>query len=242
MPENTLNFEDTFSAMNMSEAEFRSIISKAQSIYSPIIGSFGYRLQIQGDWNDSTVNAYATRQGDAWIVRMFGGMARRPEMTSDGFRLVICHELGHHLGGFPTYTGNWASNEGQSDYFGVHACMRKVIGSDRTPLGYTEPKVVSDCNEYWKNSNNRYICKRQMMAGLSLGNLLASLGGESVSINRKDPRIVSKTSDEHPKAQCRLDTYVAAALCKKQWVDNVIPMTLEDSMSCENRPRCWFAP
>jgi len=242
MPENTLNFYDSFSAANMTEAEFNKIISDAQTIYAPIISGLGAQLVIQKSWKDSTVNAYASRQGDVWLVKMFGGMARRPEMTADGFRLVLCHELGHHVAGFPFYSGMWAANEGQSDYYSTHACFRKMVSKVGEPLGYVEPKVTSNCNYFWKNSVNRYICKRAMMGGVSLANLLGSLGGTSVSINTKDTRQVSKTSDSHPAAQCRLDTYVAGSLCKNSWEDGVIPESAEESPSCPNRPKCWYAP
>jgi len=242
MPENNLHFYDSFSAANITEAQFNQIISDAERIYSPIIAGFGAQLSIQRAWKDSTVNAYASRQGNVWLVKMFGGMARRPEMTADGFRLVLCHELGHHIAGFPFYQGNWAANEGQSDYYSVHACFRKMVSSVGDPLGYVEPKVTSNCNYFWKNSVNRYICKRAMMGGVSLANLLGVLGGTSVSINTKDTSQVSKTSDAHPAAQCRLDTYVAGSLCKNSWEDGIIPETVQESPSCPNRPRCWYAP
>lgn len=242
MPENNLHFYDSFAAANMTEAEFNQIVADAEAIYAPIIYDLGAQLQIQKDWKNSTVNAYASQSGSTWIVKMFGGMARRPEMTSDGFRLVLCHELGHHVAGFPYYKGMWAANEGQSDYYSVHACFRRMIEKNKDPLGYVEPKVVSNCNYFWKNSVNRYICKRSMMGGVSLANLLGVLGGTKVSINTKDTSQVSKTSDSHPAAQCRLDTYVAGSLCKNSWDDKIIPNSVEESGSCPNRPKCWYAP
>ena len=242
MPENDLNLYDSFTASNMTEQEFNSIISDAEQIYKPIVAQFGARFAIERDWNDSTVNAYAYQQNGGWFVKMFGGMARRPEMTSDGFRLVVCHEIGHHLGGFPVYQGDWASNEGQSDYFAPHVCFRKMIDRSVDPISSVEPKVTADCNGFWQNSKNRYICKRGMMGGLSLARLLGALGGTAVDINRKDPSVVSRTSDAHPAAQCRLDTMVAAALCKNSWNDRVIPRSAAQSYSCNNRPRCWYAP
>ena len=48
-----------------------------------------------------------------WVVAMFGGLARRPEVTKDAFQFVVCHEVGHHLAGWP-FAYDWASNEGQS--------------------------------------------------------------------------------------------------------------------------------
>ncbi len=241
MPENYLHIYDSLAGSNISEQEFNQIIAEAQNIYKPIISTFGGNFVIQKDWMDSTVNAYATKQGNTWIVKMFGGMARRQEMTPDGFRLVVCHEIGHHMAGFPLYQNSDMSNEGQSDYFATHVCFRKMMENKRDQLTDVHPKITSDCNGFWKNSKNRYICKRAMMGGISLSNLLASLGGERADIERKDPKRVPRTQDSHPAAQCRLDTYVAGSLCKNSWEDRTIPMSEGESTSCENRPTCWYA-
>jgi hypothetical protein len=64
---------------------------------------------------------------------VYGGLARHGEITPDGFALVLCHEIGHHLGGVPRYSGanGWASNEGQSDYFAATKCLRRAWQSDQ---------------------------------------------------------------------------------------------------------------
>jgi len=73
-------------------------------------------LVIDKHWEDGTVNAYASENGNNDVISMFGGLARHPAITPDAFYLVACHEIGHHLGGAPK-KGNtqWASNEGQAD-------------------------------------------------------------------------------------------------------------------------------
>ena len=60
---------------------------------------------------------------------MFGGLARHKLVTPDGFALVACHEMGHHLGGAPR-RGGWASNEGQSDYYATTKCARRIWAED----------------------------------------------------------------------------------------------------------------
>jgi Zn-dependent protease with chaperone function len=54
---------------------------------------------------------------------MFGGLARDPLVTKDGFSAVICHEIGHHIAGAPRKGFSWASNEGQADYFATTKCL-----------------------------------------------------------------------------------------------------------------------
>lgn len=129
LPDNDLWREDNKILSNITEEEFYSVIDEMRAIYAPIIRGFGGWFVLSGNWDDSTVNAYASRSGAEYHVNMFGGLARRPEVTLDGFRMVICHEIGHHLGGFPNE--GWASYEGQSDYYATHACAKKIMSKDR---------------------------------------------------------------------------------------------------------------
>ena len=111
LPKNSLHHEDNLAiASNISKSQFFNIIARASSYYAPIIDKHHWGdLKIRGYWNSSLVNASAERKGDDWIVNIFGGLARRPEITTEGLTLVLCHELGHHLGGFP-FVSKWASN------------------------------------------------------------------------------------------------------------------------------------
>ena len=101
-PENQLQIGPSdLQNKDMNEKLFNKIIDKAESIYSPIIQKRGGILKIKRKWRSRTVNAYADRKGKIYSVIMFGGMARHKDLTPDAFRLVLCHELGHHLGGAP---------------------------------------------------------------------------------------------------------------------------------------------
>lgn len=152
--------------------------------------------------------------------------------------------MGHHLGGFPFYLGSWASNEGNSDFFSTASCARKMF-HENSPLTYRwsfmkkkNPKPV-ECGQ------DDLVCRISLAAGLSLGSVLAELNGEKIpSYETPSKDRVTKTSDKHPKAQCRTDTYKMGALCNKHWNDEVIPQTIEDMRlnSCKERPACWFAP
>ena len=123
---------------NMTKQEFDDMIKVAQDYYEPIVQSHGGRLNISGRWDDDTPNARASQFFFFWNVEMFGGLARHPKMTKDGFMMVICHELGHHLAGFPFVPGGggflptWAANEGQSDYFAAHSCAPNLWGDEKS--------------------------------------------------------------------------------------------------------------
>lgn len=86
---------------NINEEQFNTLIQKIQTVYAPIVKTFGASLSISGSWNSQTLNAGATQVfGYWWKVAITGAIARRPELTPDGFSLIVCHEVGHHLGGF----------------------------------------------------------------------------------------------------------------------------------------------
>jgi len=114
MPENDLGKMQSEAVGGITKAQFNAVIDRAEAIYKPIIAAHGGTLVMHRNWDDSTVNAYAEQNGSNWEVSMFGGLAKRPEVTEDGFAMVLCHEIGHHLGGFP-YVQDWAADEGQSD-------------------------------------------------------------------------------------------------------------------------------
>lgn len=252
MPENELGmFDDVNAASNISQDEFESVLEKIEEYYKPIIKAVhGKDLLVTRDWEDSTVNAYATQYGDTWEIHMYGGLARRQEVTPDGFALVACHEMGHHLGGFP-YSMSWAANEGQSDYFSTLSCARALM---KEATAKQEFSAVSEipaypkkmCDESWKKKSDRVQCYRIMLAGKSLADLLS---GGKAKFETPSKVEVSKTMNAHPPGQCRLDTYMAGAVCKASFDKNKIPKSEQESskVSCLEsknqvgfRPKCWF--
>ena len=253
MPENDLDKEDGLFDNGMTQYEFDRVIESIEKYYIPIVKNFGATLIVNRKWTDPTVNAQAYQNGNKWYVDMFGGLARRPEITSDGFAMVLCHEIGHHIAGFP-FVDTWASDEGQSDYFALHGCAKVAWANDDNVVEEIDPVAKSLCDNNLYPEQSASLCYREMNAGLSTATLLGALGGEKVSFSTTDKKIVSRTSHTHPNAQCRLDTYVAGTLCYAKWSNLVIPQSESESKSylCYNkstskydiqaRPRCWFKP
>ena len=241
---------------DMTKERFNEIIDRVDKFYRPIVKSKGGKLSWNRDWNSSTVNASAQRFFWMWKVNMYGGLARHPLVTDDGFALVVCHELGHHLGGAPKVGGlmAWASNEGQSDYFANLKCFRKVFESDDNEAIIANmeiPEVVREkCSANHSLDSDVALCIRGAMAGKSLAQLLGSLRGNSnVNFETPDTNVVSGTFDRHPEAQCRLDTFFAGAICDKRVNDDVSnddtnagTCSRGEGYSDGVRPLCWFKP
>ena len=108
----------------VDEDRFNAVIDLAEKAYQEVFKSKGRRLVVvERKWSSGTVNAYAYQRGKTSYVAMFGGLARHPAVTADGFLTVVCHEIGHHIGGYP-FVNSWASNEGQSDYYATTKCLK----------------------------------------------------------------------------------------------------------------------
>jgi hypothetical protein len=253
MPPNLLHLADDLQeTYQISESDFDLKIAAAEAFFGPIVAAHGARFVVVKRWEDATVNAYATRDGDKWEVDMFGGLARRPEITPDGFALVICHEVGHHLGGFPFYPQqSWpAAVEGQSDYYSSLVCGRAMWKGEpeknAEAAKVIPPYPKAKCDAAWSEQADKDLCYRIMLAGKSLADLL-SYG--KAKYDQPDKGQVPRTNPNHPQGQCRLDTYMAGALCGKAFDLSVIPQSEKEAAKQEclkskgevgARPACWF--
>lgn len=230
LPENDLDLEDSFAETNVTEDEFNAILDRAEGIYRHVIDQYGAELVVERRWKSSTVNAYANQNGKKWKIVVFGGLARRPEVTKDGFAMVVCHELGHHLGGYPFYprVNEWAASEGQSDYFAAQVCARKLWKEDYIENAKYRDEasdyIIERCDDSWPFQSDRDLCYRIAVGAISLGELLAYLRDTTVDIETPDTTVVDQTIfDGYPDAQCRLDTMFSGALCRVTSEQNVIP-------------------
>lgn len=194
-PNNLYIPEGDAQAFGVKKAEFDSAINIIQKSYAPIFLRLGCPLEVRNLWSSGTVNAYADRQNGMCVVEMHGGFGRISGQTKGGLLAVLCHEIGHHIGGEPRYSRDWASCEGQSDYF-AQSCMR-WLGMSPTAI---------------------------RAAGSVTGKILARLGGESMpSYSTPDRSKANGIYCSHPRAQCRMDTYLAG-------------------ISKAVRPECWYNP
>ena len=246
---------------SMDEDTFNAVIDQVENTYKPIIKEMGGKLQVIRKWSDGTVNAYAQRSGRTWKVSMFGGLARHKAITPDGFAMVVCHEIGHHIGGAPKKVrgwSSWASNEGQSDYWASTKCMKRSFMNDDNVAIVAKmdvPEVVKEaCTKaFGSDENENALCIRSAMAGQSLANLFKDLRNldKAPGFDTPDPATVSRTNDNHPQPQCRMDTYYMGALCDKTLNETVSQSDAEKGL-CNRidnyparegtRPLCWYKP
>ena len=275
IPPNKLNIpvgRELADAGGIDEVTFNKVIDNVSSFYAPIMKAKGGTLQVNRLWTDGTVNASAQRTGNTWILNMYGGLARHPITTEDGFTLVMCHETGHQLGGFPKFgklvggsRSSWAANEGQADYFATMKCFRRVFQDADNAAAISSldvpSTVTSKCSSTFKSTTEINLCVRESMAGFTLAKLLWTLANGASNANgitasaaqpsfdTPNPSVVAKTDDNHPEAQCRLDTYFAGSICGAAYTDDFgqsDPITgacaMEKGDKVGTRPLCWYKP
>lgn len=241
VPENSLRlFPSSPNISSITQKNFEETALRITNLYKPDAAKWGAVLKPEALWENPKVNAGAMQQGNVWSVVVFGGLGRHPAMTLEALALGVCHELGHHFGGYPFYNfGNtWASAEGQADYFATKDCMKRA--------GYSYEQIKQ--------------------ASIDLAGFVAALEGNSApSPEDQDWYKVGYNTDKlHPRSQCRLDTYLQGLQCSKLIPSGKIPgksssVNAQESISAEQdslasscnlsqadnigaRPRCWFKP
>lgn len=281
IPKNELSIPEGYeTGGGLTEAQFNTVIDKVSKYYTPVMKAKGGTLVVKRLWkktdvfqnqNGDTLNAFTMREGSTWYIAMFGGLARHQYTTPDAFTLVMCHEVGHNLGGFPqkmmsTGVKSWASTEGQSDYFATTKCSRSIWMKEDNAKAIAQldvpAAVTAQCSVQHKSGEEIAMCVRGAMAGRSLGQLLWSLSNSSKTkalselagnalpqFDTPSTTTVSATNLNYPDAQCRLDTYFSGAVCGAAYSDEfgqndgvVGACAQEKNDKIGFRPRCWYKP
>jgi hypothetical protein len=131
-----------------------------------------HELIITVDSLSQRVNADINVKGNEIVIQIMGGMLMHPEMKPEVLQLLLCHELGHFLGGAPLKSRKgWSSTEGQADYFSGLYCARM--------LGFNETMFLE--------------------ASLKLTRIYAQVVKEPLpDLNRCDDRIADRTNYGYP--------------------------------------------
>ncbi len=257
LPANYLSFPVGLNT-GLSEAEYNQVLDEVDATFGSEVANHGGKLMIgRRQWDKPEVNAHAFRKGHRWHIEVDGGTARFPSMTMDGLRLVVCHELGHHLGGYPQYDDNTKmSIEGQADYYATLKCMRKLFSGDDNVAAVSRmtvhPLVREKCEMQFTTDQTRALCIRNAMASEVLAIVLHESTHEHTlkpSFETPVARVVSSIFEGHSNSQCRLDTFFNGSLCGVDANEDMNSAQPEPGTCSEERgdvhgvrPRCWYKP
>ncbi len=245
------------SSLGVPEAEFLSAVEELHTHYDDLFRAQGQSLQVQANWSDAEVNSFATRdEKNNPVVVAPGGIARHPLMTRDGFLLVLCHEVGHFLGGAPKAPRgdsgllSWSSAEGEADYFAGAKCLKHVFNDEKKNQQIVQG-LAPQLQQELQASCTSFQCMRIAAAAQSATAVFAAVTGSSSmpQVNAKDPTEIAQTTYLHPSPQCRLDTLISGARCPvsadtpfDEREPAIGACTPDHSPAGTSRPGCWYKP
>lgn len=232
----------------LTRAEFDQVLQVFDKVVQTTINEHQARLVINQKGNSEMEtfwwnldNAHASYTGylenDGTITHnifVFGGYARQPGMTTDGLAWVLCHELGHGLGGSPHKESGappYSAVEGQADYYSTQVCLRQILPHLNGIPFMTAPTSFTQtlCDKAFTTIPEQMLCYRQfryLEQHRQRMNEQQSSSQPPVQFETPDTTQTPEINTHpyyYPGSQCRLDTLVAGVL--------LLP-----------RPLCWWRP
>lgn len=182
----------------------------------------------------------ANNRGEIFIA---GGAIKNLFFTEETFLALVCHEIGHLLGGWPN-DKTYLSYEGQADYYAANICMKKYYIEYPEQLqkkSHLHQYYFDLCEKTYTTDRDIRICVKTMQGGLNLAIASALsiqeiiIPGPGVNESFQTPT----TLEGRDSAQCISDTFEAGALCVLDPYRN-IELSDNKEQYCDNRPKCWF--
>ncbi|EQC45617.1 hypothetical protein [Bacteriovorax sp. Seq25_V] len=235
----------------MTAFEVRDTWKKVESAFFEELQEKGEHILFQ--WSDDSVTKVAAMShGLPRKLHVSSSLLTNMELKKEHLINVFCHELGHIIGGAPfieEFPGDnrKISTEGQADYFATAKCMKRVLDPQEYEDVIIDFKVKSDL---YKRGCTTREC--QLISFFSLQAIQILGPHEELSFENVDNKVVDYTYPYKNTEQCRLDTFVAGAIC---------PVSEDVNFSDESqsfaachwrgfstdfilgaRPACWFRP
>lgn len=184
------------------------------------------------------------REDREWRVEIGLNLVQPGGTTPDVAAFLICHEVGHAVGGFPFKAspeqidqvrgledgryGTVSATEGQADYFAAKECLPRLWANEAdlnaSFRALATPFMISQCDAVWSTSAERDICYRGAVTAEAVGRWYAP--NDSLRVDTPDPTIVPGLSDGRSN-QCRVDTAFQGSLCPTKFRGTAIPGLIE---------------
>lgn len=237
-------------SQGLERSRFYQIIDEVTGLYHEELHAREGTFFIEKDWESQEINAEAlsiySREGQSWGLHFHGGLARHELMSEASFALIVCHEIGHFLGGRPYKRGfrgevSWSTAEGQADTFAAGKCFKRYLKDLRPNLQQADlPSNFSgQVQRLCQGASSPQSCEFTHKAAFQMASFFRQRRidqdfptGPELSFNFQDLPQVNATLSSHPTPLCRIATISAATLCEKDDLD---------AGYCQ-RPRCWYHP
>lgn len=190
------------------------------SIYEPILKSKGLDLKIETYEESDDYYGGASLEDGTFKISV-GKNIRNDKNGTLAF--VLCHEVGHLLGGAPKKASStWASTEAQSDFYATSVCL-KLLYRKHPELIKMKVKsvneVVGECHIAFGNGIERRICEYSSQNAFvffsDVWSYINFAGISKPTFSVHTPAAVEKNRN-YPSLQCRLEIAFLGALCRDQ--------------------------
>jgi hypothetical protein len=202
-PEKILNKE-------INQQNFYTIPAMIIGLFSTELSDANYPLSLEAKWESPFFGAGVSLFENSFHLMILGGTTRIERMTVDAYAAVVCHEIGHIVGGEPrqTITGaEWSSSEGQADFFAATVCLPRYFKSQK----------IAD----------NQIAARIDKAGFEMMDAF-----KAFDTNSSD-KTVSRTRAPLPAAKETLINKYPSLQCRYENFRNA-------SKGIKTRPACWY--
>lgn len=174
--------------------DFYNVPAKILTLFGDSLKNTQAQVQLDAQWESPYFGAGIAYYDNYFYLRIFGGTTRVEGMTMDAYAALVCHELGHIIGGAPYQTiqgAEWSSSEGQADFFAASVCLPKYFLSQN----------VSAVN----------IKARVEKAGYELLSALGPYGSQKELPLERHAHFKYQTPETlinlYPSLQCRYETF-----------------------------------
>lgn len=240
----------TLGGAAVSPQELKKLKERIQNIYDREITSSNANLKIVYDLSSPIKGAFAKNdRHNNWQITVHGGLIEHPKMNYQAMGLILCHEVGHFLGGAPYVQGRQLtptfitrapknmSAEGQADFFATADCGKKIFAEVKLDEDYSDlPKESLDLCD--GTQLDERLCLQLIKTSKRVIDIYTDIVSEIDGISYKEVSYVKKDITqtdrtlvyvgEYPGLQCRLDTMLAGISFDK------------DEKKEELRPGCWY--
>lgn len=114
----------------VSLVDFYTIPAQIISLFTLEIKKTGFPVLLDAQWDSPYFGAGVSFYNDQYRLMILGGTTRIKGMSLDAYAAIVCHEIGHIIGGTPHQTisgAEWSSSEGQSDFFAANVCLPRYF-------------------------------------------------------------------------------------------------------------------
>lgn len=234
-PQYTFAVHENFSGLQESDVLF--LFRLLEKEYGNSIGNRTLSISADFNWLQPYMGAGSKMLDGEFSVMIWGGMVRAPFMNVGVLSSILCHEIGHRLGGPPhqIFDGkeDWSSAEGQSDHFAATQCLPKLYRIlKNTSQSYLQQEKEDMSTKICKKVplSERAQCEWVATAGIDMIQFLQVYYNFDLPIpnpeNSPTEKVRETLHTQYPSPQCRMEIFKVGAACLK-------------GAQCQRLP-CWF--